>query len=60
MMRPSTQDKTEGKLHEMKGEIKEKIGKATNDPNLEVAGKAEKKAGQVQKLIGHAEKAVGE
>jgi len=60
MMKPSTKNKTEGKLHEVKGAIKEEVGKATNDPNLEVSGKAEKKAGKVQKWIGRAEKAVGE
>ena len=60
MMEPSTKDLTKGKIHEVKGTIKEKIGKATNDPNLEVSGKAEKKAGNVQELICRAEKAVGE
>ncbi|MFZ0584995.1 MAG: CsbD family protein [Candidatus Sulfotelmatobacter sp.] len=59
-MKPSTQDRTEGKLHEVKGEIEEEVGKATNDPDLEVSGNAEKKAGKVQKWIGRAEKAVGE
>jgi uncharacterized protein YjbJ (UPF0337 family) len=60
MIKPSTQDRTEGKFHEVKGEIKEEIGKATNDPDLEATGNAEKKAGKVQKWIGQAEKAVGE
>ena len=59
-MKPSTTDKAEGKFHEVKGGIKEEVGKATNDPNLEVTGDAEKKAGKVQKWIGRAEKAVGE
>ena len=59
-MKPSTQDRTEGKLHEVKGKIKEQVGKATNDPNLEVPGNAEKKAGKVQKWIGRAEKGAGE
>ncbi|MGA2202818.1 MAG: CsbD family protein [Terriglobales bacterium] len=59
-MKPSTKDKTEGKLHEVKGKIKEKVGKATNDPDVEVSGEAEKNAGKVQKWIGCAEKAVGE
>lgn len=59
-MKPSTQDRTEGKLHEVKGKIKEGVGKATNDPDLEVSGNAEKKAGVVQKWIGRAEKVVGE
>ena len=44
-MKPSTQDRTEGKLHEVKGKIKEEVGKATNDSDLEVSGKAEQKAG---------------
>ena len=60
MMKPSTQDRTEGNLHEVKGKIKEEVGKATNDNDLEGSGKAEKKAGTVQKWIGRAENAVGE
>jgi len=60
MMKSSTKDKVEGKLHEVKGGIKEDVGKATNDPNLEVLGKTEKKAGKVQAWIGRVEKAVGE
>jgi uncharacterized protein YjbJ (UPF0337 family) len=59
-MKPSTEDRTEGKLHEVKGKIREKIGKVTNDPDLEVSGNAEKKTGIVQKWVGRAEKAVGE
>jgi uncharacterized protein YjbJ (UPF0337 family) len=60
MMKPSTQDKTEGKFHEVKGRIKEEIGKATNDPDVEVSGNAEKNAGKVQKWIGGVEKVVGQ
>jgi uncharacterized protein YjbJ (UPF0337 family) len=59
-MKPSTQDRTEGKLHEVKGKIKEEVGDATTDPNLEVSGNAEKNAGKVQNWIGRVEKAVGE
>ena len=50
----------EGKVHERKGQIKEEVGKLTNDSNLEVSGKAEKKPGRVQGWNGHAEKAAGE
>jgi len=50
MMKPSTQDRTDGKLHEVKGKIKEEIGKATDDPDLEVSGEAEKNAGKSSKL----------
>lgn len=49
MMKPSTQDRTEGKLREVKGHIKEEIGRVTNDPDLQASGKAEKKAREVQK-----------
>jgi uncharacterized protein YjbJ (UPF0337 family) len=59
-LKPSTKDRTEGKLHEVEGKIKEKVGKATNDANLEVPGKAGKsKPGKVQKWIGRAEKVLG-
>jgi uncharacterized protein YjbJ (UPF0337 family) len=60
MMKPCTKDKTEGKLREVKGRIKEEAGKATNKPDLEASGNVEKKAGKVQEWIGRAEKAVGE
>lgn len=60
VMKPSTQDRTEGSLYEVKGKIKEQAGKVTNNPDLEASGRAEKKAGKVQKWIGRAEKAVGE
>lgn len=60
IMKPSTEDKAQGKIHEVKGKIKEQVGKVTNDPNLEVSGNVEKNAGKIQNLIGHAEKAVGE
>jgi uncharacterized protein YjbJ (UPF0337 family) len=59
-VKPSTQDRTEGKVHEVKGKIKEHVGRATNGPDLEVSGKAEKNAGKVQKWIGNAEKVGGE
>jgi uncharacterized protein YjbJ (UPF0337 family) len=60
LLKPSAEDRASGKLHEVKGKIKEEIGKATNNPDLEATGKAEKKAGKVKNLIGRVEKAVGE
>ena len=59
MMKPSTQDKTTGKLHEFKGAVRQKAGELTNNPNLTADGKAEKNAGKVQKAVGKIEKAVG-
>jgi uncharacterized protein YjbJ (UPF0337 family) len=59
MMKQSTDDKAAGKLHEVKGTIRQKVGEVTNNPNLEADGRAEKNAGKVQKAIGKIEKAVG-
>ena len=59
-MKTSTDDKTTGKLHEVKGTLKEKIGELTRNPDLEVDGRAEKNAGKVQNWVGKVEKAVGE
>ena len=55
-MQNSTKDKAEGKFHEVKGKIKEKVGRATNDPNMEAEGQDEKVGGKIQKKIGDVEK----
>jgi uncharacterized protein YjbJ (UPF0337 family) len=52
----STKDEIKGKLHEVKGTIKEKLGQATNNPDLEDEGKAEHITGKVQKKAGQIEK----
>jgi uncharacterized protein YjbJ (UPF0337 family) len=57
-MKPSTKNEIAGKVHEVKGMIKEKAGELTNDPDLEGAGIGEKIAGKVQKKIGQLEKAI--
>ncbi len=59
MMKPSTDDKTTGKLHEVKGTIKQKVGELAKNPDLEAEGRAEKDAGKVQNWVGKVEKAVG-
>jgi uncharacterized protein YjbJ (UPF0337 family) len=59
MMKPSTDDKTAGKLHEVKGAIKQKVGELSNNPNLAADGRAEKNAGNVQNVVGKIEKAAG-
>jgi uncharacterized protein YjbJ (UPF0337 family) len=55
-MKDSTKDKVEGAAHEVKGAVKEKVGRATNDPNLEAEGNDEKVGGKVQKKVGDIEK----
>jgi uncharacterized protein YjbJ (UPF0337 family) len=58
-MKDSTKDKIKGTAHELKGAIKEKIGHATDNPDLEVEGTAENVGGKVQKKVADVEKAAG-
>ncbi len=58
-MKQSTKDKAKGKFHELKGKVKEKVGRATNDPNLEAEGQGENIRGKVQKKMGQVEKVLG-
>ena len=51
-MKSGTKDQTEGKFHEVKGKVKEKIGQVIDDPDLEAEGKSENLEGKVQKKIG--------
>ena len=55
-MKSSTKDQIRGKLHEVKGTVKEKAGQVTNNPDLEAEGQIEKLTGKVQKKIGQIEK----
>jgi uncharacterized protein YjbJ (UPF0337 family) len=43
----------------VKGRVKEKVGRATNNPDLEAEGIVEKIAGKVQRKIGQVEKVLG-
>jgi uncharacterized protein YjbJ (UPF0337 family) len=58
MIKPSTEDQIAGKIHEVKGTIKEKVGELTNDPDLESEGIAEKIGGKIQKKVGQVEKVI--
>jgi uncharacterized protein YjbJ (UPF0337 family) len=58
-MKPSTRDEIEGKVHEVKGQVKEKAGQLTNNPDLEAEGQDEKIGGKVQKKIGQVENVLG-
>lgn len=55
-MSESTKDQVQGKLHEAKGKVKEKIGQVTNNPDLQAEGVDENLAGKVQKKVGQVEK----
>ena len=58
-MKTSTLDQVEGKLHEAKGQVKETVGKLSNDPYLEVEGNVEKKEGKMQEKVGQIKKVMG-
>jgi uncharacterized protein YjbJ (UPF0337 family) len=55
-MKRSGKDQATGRFHEVKGKVKEKIGRLTNDPGMEGEGIGEKVAGKIQKKIGQIEK----
>ena len=54
-MKSSTKDQVQGKLHEVKGTIKEKAGQIINSPGLEAEGQMERMAGKVQQKVGQIE-----
>jgi uncharacterized protein YjbJ (UPF0337 family) len=58
-MKDSIKDQVAGKFHEARGAVKEKAGKIINDPNLKAEGTVEKVAGKIQKKIGEVEKVAG-
>ncbi len=58
-MKTSTRDQAEGKLHKVKGDIKETVGELINDPHLEAEGNVEKNEGKVQEKVGQIKKVLG-
>jgi len=52
--------KAEGKMHQVKGKIKETFGKVVGNDDLEAEGKVENLGGKVQENLGKVEKIVGE
>ena len=50
-MKTSTKDRIKGSFHEVKGTIREQVGKATNDRTLKAEGKAERS----KNCVGHSE-----
>ena len=59
-MKQSTKDKAKGKFHEVIGKVKEKVGRLTNDPNVETEGQGEKIGGKMLTKIGKVKEIVGE
>jgi uncharacterized protein YjbJ (UPF0337 family) len=59
IMKNSTKDRAAGKMHEVKGKVKEKAGRIAKNPRLEYEGSAEKVGGKIQRKVGQIEKALG-
>ena len=55
-MEESTKDKIKGAVDQASGNIKEKVGEATNNPDLQDEGTAEKVGGKIQSKVGDIKK----
>jgi uncharacterized protein YjbJ (UPF0337 family) len=58
-MKSSIRDNAEGKMHQAKGKIKETVGKAVGNRDLEAEGKIENLDGKIQEKVGEVKKLVG-
>jgi uncharacterized protein YjbJ (UPF0337 family) len=58
-MKSSNQDKVEGTGKDIKGKIKEGVGKAVGNERLQAEGKADQVEGAVQKKAGDVKKVFG-
>jgi uncharacterized protein YjbJ (UPF0337 family) len=59
-MKRSTRNQVKGRGRELKGTIKEKTGRATNNRDLQAEGMVERMHGKVQKKAGDIEKDLDE
>ena len=53
-------DEIKGKLDQVKGGLKEKTGKALDNPRLRDEGRADKAGGEVREGFGKAKRKIGE
>jgi len=53
-------DEVEGKFDHAKGDVKETVGRALNDRDLEREGRADQAEGSIQEGFGKAKRKVGE
>jgi uncharacterized protein YjbJ (UPF0337 family) len=59
-MKSSTENKVSGAAHEAKGKVKEVVGRVTNNRDLEAEGTAEKIAGKAERKVGDVKKVFGQ
>jgi uncharacterized protein YjbJ (UPF0337 family) len=55
----STDDKTRGTANDVVGNVKQAVGNATGDRDLQAEGAAQETKGDAQKALGNAKDAVG-
>lgn len=55
-MEDSTKDKVQGNLDQASGTVKEKVGEATDNPDMQDEGTLEKLKGKVQDKVGDVKK----
>ncbi|MGZ4965607.1 MAG: CsbD family protein [Chthoniobacterales bacterium] len=55
-MKSSTKDKIKGNIQQAKGSVKEKLGRASGDPEMEDRGTAEKVGGKIRDKVGDIKK----
>ena len=55
-MEDSTKDKVEGNVNQATGATKEKVGEATNNPDMQDEGTMEKLKGKAQEKMGEIKK----
>ena len=55
-MEDSTKDKVQGNVNQASGSVKEKVGEATNNPDMQDEGTVEKLKGKVQEKVGDIKK----
>jgi uncharacterized protein YjbJ (UPF0337 family) len=53
-------DEVEGKFDNAKGEVKETVGRAINDRDLETEGQADQAGGKLREGFGKVKRSVGE
>ncbi len=59
MIKKSTKNQAEGTAKEIKGRVKQGIGKATDRPGMVAEGTADRAKGKVQKKVGQIQKVLG-
>lgn len=58
-MKSSKRDNAEGKMHQVKGKVKETVGRVVKDRDLEAEGIVENIGGKAQEKIGEIKKVAG-